>query len=147
MRKIWLCFLILSLLMFGINVVNADVPTVTDIGVTVETDGRTLTITVRHSSPSNIHYVSEIEVKVGEDTMVVELDPQTDTSFIEEVDVEASGNIQVRAYCTLHGWSGWASLGGASDPVDDTSGGISGFPFISIIIGFSVLVLIHKRNR
>ena len=71
MRKIGLILITLSLFMTGFNLVNANVPRVADIGVIVETDGRTLTITVRHSSPSVAHYVSELEVKVGEDTMVI----------------------------------------------------------------------------
>ncbi|MBE0633012.1 hypothetical protein IH574_00445, partial [Candidatus Bathyarchaeota archaeon] len=111
MKKIGLILIALSILSLGVSVVSADVPNVTSLGVEVATDGRTLSITVRHSSPSNIHYISKLEVKVGDNVEVVDLDPQSTTSFTEEVSIATSGRVEVRAYCTLHGWSSWASLG------------------------------------
>ena len=118
----------------------------------METGGRNVSITVRHNDPSNIHYVSEIEVKVGEDSTVIELDPQSGTSFIEQVMVADSGSVEVRVFCTLHGWSSWVSLE-VQEPVeevtthqpsseDESSGGIPGFPLMSILIGFAVTAVI-----
>jgi hypothetical protein len=141
MRKIGLTLIVFTLFSMGVNTVLADVPTVTSIGVTVETDGRTLTITVRHNGPSSIHYVSELEVKVGDQTEVVGLDPQSASAFTEEVTIAVTGDVQVRAYCTLHGWSSWASLSGDSDPVDEPSGGIPGFPVLAIGVGLASYLL------
>ncbi len=109
MRKIGLILIALSILSIGVSVVSADVPSITSLEVKAATDGRTLGITVRHSSPSNIHYISKLEVKVGDNVEVVELNPQSTTSFTEEVSIATSGSVEVRAYCTLHGWSSWAS--------------------------------------
>jgi desulfoferrodoxin (superoxide reductase-like protein) len=141
MRKIGLILIILSLFAMRVNTVTADVPTVTSLAVTEKTDGRSLTITVRHNGPTSIHYVSELEIKVGEETKVVGLDPQSTTAFTEEVTIAATGDVQVRAYCTLHGWSSWASLGGDSDPVDEPSGGILGFPLLALGLGLALYTL------
>jgi desulfoferrodoxin (superoxide reductase-like protein) len=135
-------------LILRVNIAYADVPSVTDLRINVESDSRVLSISLRHSSPSSIHYVSEIEVKVGEETMVIELDPQSNVSFTEEVDIEASGDVQVRVYCTLHGWSSWGSVGSDSEPVDDTRGGIPGFQVEYILLGLVVFsFLYYTRNQ
>jgi desulfoferrodoxin (superoxide reductase-like protein) len=147
MHKTGLILVIFSLFMMGVNTVVADVPTVTDLAVTVETGGRTLIITVRHSNPSNTHYVSELEVKVGDDSMVVELTPQSASAFAEEVEVAVSGDVQVRAYCNLHGWSKWVSLDGDSDTVDEPGGGIPGFPLLALGLGLVSFLAISIRDR
>ena len=131
--------------MMGINTAYANVPSVTNLKVSVETQGRTLTITVTHSDPSNNHYISKIEVKVGEDTMVVELGPQSTSVFTEEVEIAASGDVQVRAYCIVHGWSSWASLGGDSDPVDEPNGGYSRVSRIPLCLGITLFTYLTKR--
>jgi desulfoferrodoxin (superoxide reductase-like protein) len=137
MKKIGLILIALSILSLGVSVVSADVPNVTSLGVEVATDGRTLSITVRHSSPSNIHYISKLEVKVGDNVEVVDLDPQSTTSFTEEVSIATSGSVEVRAYCTLHGWSSWASLG---ETPSEPSGGIPGFPLLAVGLGLALLL-------
>ena len=139
MRKIGLILIVISLLSMGVNMAQADVPSVISLGATVDTDGRTLTITVRHNSPSSIHYVSQLEVKVGEDTMVIELEPQSATAFTEETSISATGDVQVRAYCTVHGWSSWVSLGGEPEP--EPSGGIPGFPLLALGLGLAIYAL------
>ena len=137
MRKIGLILIALSLLSLGVSVVSADVPSVTSLGVKAATDGRTLSITVRHSSPSNIHYISKLEVKVGDNVEVVDLDPQSTTSFTEEVSIATSGSVEVRAYCTLHGWSSWTSLG---ETPSEPSGGVLGFPLLAVGLGLALLL-------
>ena len=148
MKKTALIFVVLFLFSIGVNVALADVPTVTDISSAVSTDTRTLTISVRHSGPSSIHYVSKLEVKVGEDVMTFDLEPETTTTFTEEVDVAITGAVQVRAYCTLHGWSVWATLGeDTPDPSgDQPSGGVPGFSLISLFIGLILLALLRRRG-
>ena len=125
--------------MTGINVVSADIPMVINLDVTDTADGRTLSITVRHNSPSNSHYVSELEVKVGEDITTIELDPQSGTVFTEETSIASTGDVQVRAYCTLHGWSGWMSPG--EEPEPEPSGGIPGFPLLALGFGLAIYAL------
>ena len=144
MKKTTLVLLTLLLFSLGVNTVLADVPTVTDTSVATSKDGRTLTITVRHSSPSSIHYVSKLEVKVGSDLMVVDLNPQSTTSFTEEVDVATTGAVEVRAYCTLHGWSAWAALDDGTP--DEPSGGIPGFSLVSIGLRLAALALLRRRG-
>ncbi|MFH1626044.1 MAG: hypothetical protein ABID54_12955 [Pseudomonadota bacterium] len=146
MNKVGFFLFILSLFMMGVNTAYANVPSVTNLKVSVETQGRILTITVTHSNPSINHYISKIEVKVGEDTMVVELGPQSTSVFTEEIEIAASGDVQVRAYCIVHGWSSWASLGGDSDPVDAPSGGISGFPLLALGLGVIGLILLRSAQ-
>ena len=73
--------------------------------------------------------------------MIVELSPQSTSAFTEEVDIAATGDVQVRAYCTLHGWSRWASLGDDSDPVNEPSRGIPGFPVLALGLGIAGIML------
>jgi hypothetical protein len=137
MRKIGLILIILSLFITGINIVSADIPLVINLDITDTTDGRTLSITVRHNNPNNNHYVSELEVKVGEDTTTIELDPQSSTVFTEETGITSTGDVQVRAYCTLHGWSGWMKPGEEPEP----SGSIPGFPLLALGFGLATYAL------
>jgi desulfoferrodoxin (superoxide reductase-like protein) len=129
--------------MTGINIVSADIPMVINLDVTDTTDGRTLSITVRHNSPNNNHYVSELEVKVGEDTTIIELDPQSETAFTEETSIASTGDVQVRAYCTLHGWSGWMSPG--EEPEPEPSSSIPGFPLLTLGFGLATYALRRAR--
>ena len=133
----------LILFSLGASIVFADVPTVTDLQVESSTDENTLTITVRHSGPSSIHYVDKIEVKIGDDVDLFELEPQDAVTFTEEIEV--SGVIfEVRAYCTLHGWSAWREVdadGAESPESDEPSGGIPGFPLLAVSLGLATWVL------
>jgi hypothetical protein len=129
--------------MTGINTASADIPMIINLDITDTTDGRTLSITVRHNNPSNNHYVSELEVKVGEDTTTIELDPQSGTVFSEETSIASTGDVQVRAYCTLHGWSGWMSPG--EEPEPEPSGGIPGFPLLALGFGLAIYAF-RARN-
>ena len=115
---------------------------VINLDVTDTTGGRTLSITVRHNNTSNNHYVSELEVKVAEDTMTIELDPQSDTVFTEETSIASTGDVQVRAYCTLHGWSGWMKPG--EEPEPEPSSGIPGFPLLAL--GFGLVIYALRRD-
>ena len=130
---------VLNLFFLSACMVSADVPTVTDIQVESATDGNTLTITIRHSGPSSAHYVDTIEVKIGEDVDVFELESQSMVTFTEEVEV-AGDPVEVRAYCTLHGWSAWKEV--ESDTVeppeqDEPNGGIPGFPLLAVGLGLA----------
>jgi hypothetical protein len=140
MRKIGFILIILSLVMTS-NVVSADIPLVINLDIKDTTDGRTLSITVRHNSPNNNHYVSELEVKVGENTTTIELDPQSGTIFTEETSIASTGDVQVRAYCTLHGWSGWMKPGEEPEPEPKPSSGIPGFPLLALGFGLAIYAL------
>ena len=143
-RKRWLILFLTVLLSFVTVFVWADVPTVTETQVEAIAEGSVLTITIRHGGPTSAHYVSEIEVKEGDDVVVIELDPQSTVTFTEEVEVSLGGDLQVRAYCTLHGWSAWKSVetDSTEPPIDDApSGGIPGFPLLTIGIGLTLFTL------
>jgi desulfoferrodoxin (superoxide reductase-like protein) len=143
MRKTGLILIILSLFMTGIDVAFADIPLVINLDITDTTDGRALSITVRHNSPSNSHYVSELEVKVGEEIMTIELDSQSGAVFTEETRIDSTGDVQVRAYCTIHGWSGWMAPGEEPEP----SGGILGYPLLSVLGGLATVLYLNNRRH
>jgi desulfoferrodoxin (superoxide reductase-like protein) len=145
MKKAGIVLVALTLFSLAVCMVSADVPTVTDIQVESTTDGDILTISIRHSGPSSAHYVDKIEVKIGEDVEVFELENQSETTFTEEIDVTGEP-VEVRAYCTLHGWSAWKEV--ESDTVEapeqeEPSGGIPGFPLLAVGLG---LALVLRRD-
>jgi desulfoferrodoxin (superoxide reductase-like protein) len=140
-------FIMLTLFMSSIAMVSANVPTVKNIEAATSGDGRVLTITISHSNPSSTHYVSKLEIKVGDNTETVNLDPQSTETFTVEVNVPASGSVEVRAFCTLHGWSSWAALGdGSQSSTGGSGGGISGFPFVSLVIGVILSMFLLRRR-
>lgn len=145
LRKVGIILVILAVFSLGASIVFADVPTVTDIQVESTTDGNTLSVRIRHSGPSSIHYVDKIEVKIGEDIEVFELEPQSGTTFTEEIEV-IGDPVEVRAYCTLHGWSSWKEVEvDTADPPEqeEPSGGIPGFPLLAVGLG---LALVLRRD-
>jgi len=83
---------------------------------------------------------------LDDDVEVITLEPQEAVTFTEQVTVSSSEGIEVRAYCTLHGWSAWKSIESDSpEPVDEPSGGIPGFPILAIGLGLAALML--RRDR
>jgi desulfoferrodoxin (superoxide reductase-like protein) len=144
MRKIGLTLFLIFLFSIVINVAQANVPSIINLGTKDVANGRTLIITVSHASPSSNHYVSQLEVKINEDTQVVQLEPQMTSTFTETITIAATGSIQVRAFCTVHGWSSWASLGGDTNTSGDQSEGISGFPLLAVALGLGVLLFSNR---
>jgi hypothetical protein len=141
-----MAFLVLSLL--PTLIVYADVPTVVELELETRGEDTVLVIRVRHSSPSQTHYVDEIEVEVDGKVGKIERDSQSATTFTVEhtVDSEAA-DIRVRAHCTNHGWSRWKSLE-TGEPTED-GGGIPGFPIEATTIGLAmgaVLLWIARRQ-
>ena len=146
MRRIALTLLVATLFSLGLNAALADVPTVTDLQVETTAEGNTATATIRHSGPTGIHYVSKLEVRIGDDIEVISLEPQSSVSFTETFNVSNSEGFDVRAYCTLHGWSAWKSIASDSpEPVDEPSGGIPGFSLLAIGLGLAALLLRWER--
>ncbi len=140
-----MAFLVLSLI--PTLIVYADVPTVVELEVETRGEDTVLLIRVRHSSPSQTHYVDEIEVEVDGEVEKIERDSQSATTFTVEhtVDSEAA-DIRARAHCTNHGWSRWKSLE-TEEPTED-GGGIPGFPVEATAIGLTigvVLLLFARR--
>ena len=142
MRRFGLVFLALALFSQAVCLVLADVPSVTDIQVESTTERNSVNITVRHNGPTSNHYVSRIEVRIGEDVEVFELDPQDAVTFTEEYEVTGEV-VEVRAYCNLHGWSSWKEVESdtAEPPVsDEPSGGIPGFPLVAVGLGLAYVL-------
>lgn len=147
MRKLGLV-LLLMLSMLSIQLVNADVPTVTSLEITTATEGDTLSVTIRHSGPTNNHYVSNVEVKIGENVEEFELDPQSTVIFTEEFTIPDDGAVEVRAFCNLHGWSDWVSSEVETEEpvlIDEEPSGIPGFPLVAV--GFGLAALMLNRDR
>ncbi len=117
--------------------VYADVPTVVELEIETRGQETVLVIQVRHSSPSQTHYVDEVEVEVDGKVEKVELAPQSSTTFTVEHEVDSqTAEIRVRAHCTNHGWSRWKSL--ETEEATAGGGGIPGFPYESIVVGLAM---------
>ena len=138
MKKSTIILFSVILLFSNIKVVYANVPEIVALETEAGGDGRVLTVTIRHSSPTSAHFVDKLEVKVGDATQEVELNPESVVQFTETVNIALVGDVQVRAHCTWHGWSSWATLG---EVEANPSGGIPGFPILSIGIGLLVFTL------
>jgi len=141
-----LVILLVILSVTSISMVSADVPTVTDLEITANTEGDLLTVTIRHGGPTSSHYVTEIEIKMGEEVEVYELEPQETVTFTETYEIPEDEGVEVRAFCNLHGWSPWVSSQvEAEEPTveDTTSGGIPGFPLLAVGLG---LALVLRRD-
>lgn len=129
--------------------VFADVPTVLVITRVEEGDETFLEVEVRHSSPTQTHYVNVIEVEIaGKVEKIDGLEPQTTTKFTTKYkleDTEAS-EVRVRAYCNIHGWSQWTIESAEED--EKGGGGIPGFPYGSIALGltFATVVTLWARR-
>jgi hypothetical protein len=140
-----MAFLVLSLV--PTLIVYADVPTVVELVLEIRGEDTVLVIRVRHSSPSQTHYVYEIEVEVDGKVEKIERDSQSATTFTVEQTVDSkAADIRVRAHCTNHGWSRWKSL---TDEPSGGGGGIPGFPVeataIGLVIG-AVLLWVARRQ-
>ncbi|MCW3992257.1 MAG: hypothetical protein NWE79_06090 [Candidatus Bathyarchaeota archaeon] len=130
-----MAFLILSLI--PTLIVYADVPTVVELELEYRGDDTVLVIRVRHSSPSQTHYVDEIEVEVDGKVEKIDRNSQSATTFTVEHAVDSkAADIRVRAHCTNHGWSRWKSL--ETEEPTEGGGGIPGFPYESIVIGLAI---------
>lgn len=129
------------------SLVSADVPTVLEITREKRGDDTFLVIEVRHGSSTSTHYVDAIEVeKDGKAERISDLEPQTGTRFKVEHAVDPEAEIRVRARCTVHGWSRWA---GEEEEEPGGGGGIPGFPYESMALGATLVLLLlwRKSNR
>ncbi len=124
-------------------VVHGDVPTVISVEEVGCGDDDVLVIEIRHSSPSSSHYVDSFEVEVGEEVYTIEdLGGQSATVFtVEHVLGSPDNDVRVRAHCNIHGWSQWAQLG--EEPTD-TDGGIPGFGYAAILLGFTLFIMVVR---
>ena len=140
-----MAFLVLGLI--PTLIVYADVPKVVELVLETRGEDTVLVIRIRHNSPSQTHYVYEIEVEVDGKVEKIERDSQSATTFTVEQTVDSkAADIRVRAHCTNHGWSQWKSLQ-TEEPTED-GGGIPGFPVESTAIGLAVgAVLLWVARR
>jgi len=139
--------------------VHGNVPTVKQLGGMQSGDDVLVVVEVRHASPSSNHYVNRVEVNMGGRIMTVDLSPQSTVTFKVNVTFEDDdlGSMKARAFCTIHGWSGWeevdpTSTGGMAVPAEEAreseNKGISGYPAESILIGMiGVIFLLWKSRR
>ena len=94
-------------------------------------------------TPGCCHVDIEIRIDDGVEK-VFSQEPQSSTRFSIKISLDSSvEKIEVRAHCTTHGWSKWATF--TEEPQNEEPQGIPGFPFISIILGFLIsLVLLRS---
>ena len=140
LKLITVSFLMASLL--SVTIIRADVPSVLQINVV---DSK-IVAEIRHSSPSSSHYVEKVEVRIGNDIYVIDLDPQTEVVFeieivLEDVDLTF---FEVRVRCTIHGWSSLSSFG-VEETTEDV-GRIPGFPVFSVLVGVALLIILQKTR-
>ena len=128
--------------MLSVTIVRADVPSVLQINVV---EGKII-VEIRHSSPSNSHFVETVEVRIDGEVYEIDLDPQTETVFEVEIELDDVNlaYFEVRAKCISHGWSNWSSYG-VEEPTDN-AGGIPGFPVLSVLAGVALLVILQKTR-
>jgi hypothetical protein len=131
--------------LFPLSVVNADVPNILEIDITVGKNETSIIVEVRHSSPTSKHFVDSIEIRIDDGVeKVFSQEPQSSTRFNIEITHDSSvEKIEVRAHCTTHGWSKWSTF--TEEPEKEEPKGLPGFPFVSIILGL-LLSLIILRN-
>lgn len=135
-----------------ISFVYGNVPSVLEIDSTADKLNTVLILDVSHSSPSSSHYVDSVEVKVDDgDKVIYNQDPQSSTRFSVEIALEDTSptKVEVRSHCTNHGWSVWKVLKlEAEEPEPeeepDTSSGIPGFGFESVLIGVVLSMLVIR---
>ena len=115
-----MCLTFLVLLSFPpIAPVLANIPTVLNIEAAKDEADTVLSVEISHSSPSSTHYVDVIEVEINERLdRIPDLEPQTSTIFTYEHNIGTVEyeTIRVRAHCTDHGWSPWATMGALPEP-------------------------------
>lgn len=143
--------LLISLCLFSVTFVSADVPSMISITTSQEGENTIVGIEIRHSSPSPTHYVDIIEVEVNERLdRINDLDPQTSTTFTHQHNIGTLqyGSVRVRAHCTDHGWSSRVALenGEPETPFFETTLGTITISGIIIIIIIAVLLVIMKRR-
>jgi hypothetical protein len=138
-------FLIILSLLFPLYIVSGDVPSILEIDATIGKDETSLMVEVRHSSPTSSHFVDSIEIRIDDGVeKVFSQEPQSSTSFSIEITLDSSvEKIEVRAHCTTHGWSKWATFT-EEEPKKEEPRGIPGFPFVSIILGLLLSLVLLK---
>ena len=136
--------LVLAMSMLPVMIGYANVPTVLSMEIETRGEDTFLIVEVTHSSPTSTHFVGTAEVEVGDESVIhLDLVPQTSGTFTIEVELESMAEvIRARVDCTSHGWSSWRSLS-----IDDKKGGggISGFPYLSIVLGLVIAGLLYDR--
>jgi desulfoferrodoxin (superoxide reductase-like protein) len=105
-------FVIVLLIFFLVPTVQADVPKVQQVSVTIEAGNNIINLEILHNSPSSSHYIDIIEIEINERLDRVNLTSQTSTVFTYKHDIgdAQSENIRVRVHCNNHGWSSWKTL-------------------------------------
>lgn len=132
-----------SIVAFQICHVSADTPH--DISIQPWTSGTrtTLNITITHDggAPTSTHYVNTVQVNTSGVVDDITPTPQSTVTFVVQYDMgEITGTptVQVRADCTLHGWSGRTSPQSVPE-----------FPLIALFPVFAALtvavLLLHSR--
>ena len=136
--------LVLAVSILPVTIGYANVPTVLSMEIETRGEDTILVMEVTHSNPTPTHFVGTAEVEVGEESVIhLDLVPQTSGTFTIEVELESMAEvIRARVDCTTHGWSSWRSLS-----IDDKKGGggISGFPYLSIVLGLVIAGLLYDR--
>ena len=99
---------------FQISHVFADIPH--NISVQPWTSGThtilNITITMDTGAPTSIHYVDIVQVNVSGVVHDLTFTSQPAATFVVQYDmgeITDTPTVQVRADCTLHGWSSWTN--------------------------------------
>jgi desulfoferrodoxin (superoxide reductase-like protein) len=102
------------------NVVRANVPSVIQVENVSYGSTIALKVHISHANPTPTHYVDKLNVMGTAGgysrNLTFNLSPQTADPFTFEVSADLTGapisldqvKIQVRAHCTIHGWSAWS---------------------------------------
>ena len=149
MTKRYQLLVFVTILSLSLSLINvfADVPSVTEL--MIDMNGDLLTIDIRHSSPSSSHYVDEIQVDIDGNVSVYDLTEQSSNTFNVNVTVDTDGasEIMVRAHCNVHGWSTWSILEGDEEPIEESDGGIPGYPPESVLMSLILVIILWQNHK
>jgi MYXO-CTERM domain-containing protein len=144
-----LTLVLLAATTLTIATVSADVPTVLTITRRTDASGNTLVdVKVRHSEPTNNHYINQITLDLDGTTKT-----QTDltrastveATYTINISVTSPNTIKARATCNLHGASAWFSESGTSGD-GGTSTGIPAYPLAAVALGALAAAAIWRRR-
>jgi hypothetical protein len=126
----------------AIHPVLADVATIENVEPWISGADTILNITIRHASPTSIHYVDRIEVDVNGSVEFTTLFPQSTETFVVPYNigpVTGTPSVSVRALCTIHAPSDW------SEPLIIPE--LSVILFLLAFVLLPIIAHLSKRSR
>jgi desulfoferrodoxin (superoxide reductase-like protein) len=150
--KLAVLALLLTLLVFPIVIVYANVPTIISITRRTDSSNTLIDVKVSHADPTAAHYISQITLDLdGATKTFTDITKATTTEVTYTLNIGATNpkTIKAQATCIIHGPSAWYAEGGTTGSTGGNSYGVPAYPIEAIIMGIilsvATLLLIKKR--